>query len=150
MAYGNPLRRDDGAGLLLAEQLERVWQANGFEVERLVVHQLTPELADDMARDDLTAVIFVDSRGLVFDDGPALIQLQPISSHDASPNLGHFMSPATLLMIARLMYGVRLPAWLVTVPAVDFAHGEGLSEVTQMALSHIPEDVINLPDRIRQ
>jgi len=150
IAYGNPLRRDDGAGMLLAEQLEQLWTANGTEVELLTVHQLTPELADEMTRDEFRAIIFVDSRALVFDDEPAVIQLQSVNSDDASPHLGHYMSPATLLLMAQLMYGVRLPAWLITVPGVDFRHGEGVSQTVQKALNHIPAEVVHLNERINE
>jgi len=148
ITYGNPLRRDDGAGILLAEQLEQLWTASGIEVERLTVHQLTAELADEMTHDEFQAIVFVDSRALVLDDGPTSIQLQSVSSDEANLNLGYYMSPATLLMIARLMYGVRLPAWLITVPGVDFRHGEGISETVQKALSHIPTEVLYLPKRV--
>jgi Ni,Fe-hydrogenase maturation factor len=44
IAYGNPLRRDDGAGVALAKKLVRYWQKRGITARLLVVTQLTPEL----------------------------------------------------------------------------------------------------------
>ncbi len=43
IACGNSLRRDDGAGLLLAEIIEREWQSKGIEVQRITVQQLLPD-----------------------------------------------------------------------------------------------------------
>ena len=37
IAYGNSLRGDDGAGLVLAERLEEAWQGRQVEVERVVL-----------------------------------------------------------------------------------------------------------------
>ena len=62
IGYGNSLRGDDGAGLLLAEGLEEAWQARQVEVERLAVHQLTPELTLEISREEVTSVVFVDTR----------------------------------------------------------------------------------------
>jgi len=147
IAYGNTLRRDDGAGLLLAEQLETLWQSAGYEIDRIPLHQLTPELADDIGGEGITAVVFVDSRAIALDEAQADIQLQPITSDDTAPSFGHVITPTTLLMYARLIYGKQPSAWLVTIPGVDFRHGEGVSDTVQRLLADIPANLQRLPER---
>ncbi len=127
IACGNNLRRDDGAGLVLAELLEKEWRSRQIEVERISVHQLTPELAADIARAEVTAVVFVDTRVVTRDEPDEGLQARPIAVDTASPSMGHHLDPATLLAYARLLYDKHLPAWQITVPGFDFGHGEGLS-----------------------
>lgn len=135
IGYGNSLRRDDGAGLILAEKLEQAWLASRVEVERLSVHQLTPELAANLARPEVTAVVFVDAYVATPAESPPHVKIVPIEAAITSPSLGHHLSPAALLIYARLLYGQQPPAWMVTVPGVDFGHGEGLSETSQQAIA---------------
>ena len=39
LAYGNSLRRDDGAGFVLGDVVERMLSEEGFEVDRIDSHQ---------------------------------------------------------------------------------------------------------------
>ncbi len=137
IAYGNSLRRDDGAGLILAERLEQEWSAGQVEVELVSTHQLTPELALDVARAEVTAVVFVDTRVTPPEKIEPEVQVYPLKTGSLSPSLGHHLHPAALLTYAHLLYGKQPPAWMVTVPGVDFGHGEGLSPVTQQALNSV-------------
>ena len=57
VAYGNPLRSDDGVGWVVAEELRR--RLASPEVEVLRLQQLLPEVAESLSRAD--AVIFVDA-----------------------------------------------------------------------------------------
>ncbi len=139
IAYGNSLRCDDGAGLLLAERLEQELLARQVVVERLAVHQLTPELAADMARDEVTAVVFVDTRAVQIDDPGPKVQIYPICTNQLSSSLGHHVNPATLLTYARLLYDKEPAAWMVTIPGIDFGHGEGLSPLAQQSLDTVGE-----------
>ena len=59
IAYGNPLRQDDGAGLRLAEQMAGRWQAMGASLRHVVVQQLAPELAVEIAAPEVAAVVQV-------------------------------------------------------------------------------------------
>jgi hydrogenase maturation protease len=144
IAYGNSLRRDDGAGLVLAERLEQAWLARQVEVERLEVQQLTPELALEMARDEVSAVVFADTRVIAPDETAPGLKIYPVQANPSSPSLGHQLDPAVLLSYARLLYGKQPPAWMVTAPGVDFDHGEGLSQVAQQALHEVSELSANL------
>lgn len=139
IAYGNSLRRDDGAGLILAERLEQEWLAYSVSVERVEVHQLVPELAADLARNEVTAVIFVDTRAVEADESDPCVQIYPLSTNHLPPSLGHHLSPATLLTYARLLYDKQPAAWMVATPGVDFGHGEGLSPLARQAINTVGE-----------
>lgn len=134
IGYGNDLRRDDGAGLILAEILEQAWQSQRVAVKRLSVHQLMPELAAEIAQPEVTAAVFVDARVIAPEEVDPRVQMQPLRVETQSPSLGHHLDPTTLLIYAEWLYGWRPPAWLITVPAIDFGYGEGLSQSTQQAL----------------
>ncbi|ABK18395.1 hypothetical protein [Syntrophobacter fumaroxidans] len=146
IAYGNSLRRDDGAGLVLAEVLERVWKDRRLEVHLESVHQLTPELAETIAGEQVSAVVFVDTR--VVDPGVdnLKVQTRPLPPpENPSASMGHHVSPEVLMAYARYLYHKTPPAWLVTAPGVDFDHGEGLSQVALHALSGVPDFLRSLP-----
>ena len=57
IAYGNPLRSDDGVGWIVAEELRR--RLASPEVEVLQLQQLLPEVAESVSRAE--TVIFVDA-----------------------------------------------------------------------------------------
>ncbi|HMN30484.1 MAG TPA: hydrogenase maturation protease [Caldilineaceae bacterium] len=135
IGYGNTLRRDDGAGVALAARLVRCWQARGVPAQLLTVVQLTPELSTEIADGDVAAVFFVDTRA-----GKAgePVQVQPLAAKTGTPGLGHQLEPTVLLAYARLFSGREVPAWLLTVPGVDFGHGEGFSPDCEAALAAAP------------
>ena len=142
IAYGNDLREDDGAGLVLAEQLASVWQIKGLTVQSVAVQQLAPELAADIAGEDVTAVIFVDTRMTTspFDLSVAVVPLQP--GTELSPSMGHHVQPNVLLAYAQALYVTETvpPAWLVTVPGTRFGYGETISDVALSAIREAFED----------
>ena len=133
IAYGNPLRQDDGAGWLLADRLEQACGARGIEVRRLSVQQLLPELAVDIAADDIDAVIFSDARPAEHDR--AAVAVRALAPGLGSPALGHHLTPEIALAYAGQLFGHCPPAWLLTVPGVEFSHGEQISPVALAALA---------------
>jgi Ni,Fe-hydrogenase maturation factor len=139
IAYGNDLREDDGAGLLLAEQLEHAWRSRLVDMRRIAVHQLTPELAAEIAQPEVTAVVFVDTRGVPstssWERGQprSQVKVERISAAGpSSPSLGHHLVPGTLLAYAQGLYGRQtpLPAWSVTVPGYRFGYDTRISAAT--------------------
>lgn len=130
IGYGNPLRRDDGAGLILAERLESLCRVQGLPVERLAVHQLLPELAPEIARPIVTTVIFIDTRVADPADPAPALEFTPVEADPVSPGVGHHLDPAALLLYADHLYGHRPPAWRLTIPGFDFDHGERFSSRT--------------------
>lgn len=141
IAYGNPLRQDDGAGLRLAELLAQRWQEQATALRHLAVQQLTPELAVEIAEPDVKAVVFVDTRAAT---APAeAVEITPLAPPDAAtPSLGHHCQPDVLLAYAALLQDGRPspPAWLVTVPGLAFDHGEGLSQTASAAIRAALDD----------
>jgi hydrogenase maturation protease len=134
VGYGNSLRRDDGAGATLAERLAAYWQAQGTPVRLRIVTQLTPELAADLAADGVAAIVFADAAYISAD----AIRIEPVSSSVASPSMGHHLDPAALLLYTALVYHRHPPAWLVSVPGVDFGYGEGFSPEVDRLLEDAP------------
>ncbi len=122
IGYGNTLRQDDGAGVRVAEQLERL-SLPGVRV--LTCHQLTPELAATLAT--ATAVVFVDAAAEA-QDRVRMRQLRPAAR--ATP-LAHAADPRTLLLLARELFGHAPRAWLMTLPAPELGYGEGLSAAAE-------------------
>ena len=118
IGYGNSLRRDDGIGPRVAETIEEL---NLPGVRTLVCQQLSPELADPIAR--VRRVIFVDA---AVDDtsGVKFRQLEP---GDATQLMAHAADPRTLLALARAVFGHAPEAWWLTIPAVKLGFGTDFS-----------------------
>ena len=123
IALGNPLRGDDGAGWALGEELAR----RGLPV--LAVHQLGPELADDVARS--AAVAFVDAAA---EGDPGEVRVRRLSPAARSLATTHALAPEAVLALAERLYGATPPAVLVTVAGGRFGLGEGLSAEVTAAL----------------
>lgn len=119
IGYGNPLRGDDAAGPVLADRLAAL-ALPGVEVR--VTHQLTPELAADLAGRD--AVLFLDA---ALGEG---VHVEVVEPDFAPTGLGHAGDPARLLGLAQRLYGSQPRAWLVTIPAAGTESGAGLSPRT--------------------
>jgi len=144
IGYGNTLRRDDGVGLKVATEAEKL----GFSGTRsLRCHQLTPELAATIAEVD--RVIFVDAG---IDSDP--VQLQAIQPEEATgTQMGHFCDarcslwePAkpspegrcqrqSLLALSQILYHYAPQAWLINIPAVDFDFGEQFSPLAENGIT---------------
>lgn len=144
IGYGNSLRQDDGGGLQLAQQIEQTGQELGLPVERVCVQQLLPELAVDIARPDVEAVIFADTRAVLPHDITPDIEIAQLATRSLSPSVGHHLLPEVLLIYAYRLYGQQPPAWLVTVPGIEFDHGESFSPVTENALITAKDKIKNL------
>jgi hydrogenase maturation protease len=119
IGYGNTLRGDDAVGRKAAE-IVAGW--NLPHVRVLSVHQLTPELAQDISACD--QVLFVDARAGGMTDTVARLSIEASESVAA---LEHSTSPRTLLAFSRALFGARPDAQWVTVPGINFELGEGLS-----------------------
>ena len=138
IAYGNPLRRDDGVA---SEVLRYLAQAENREWR--VVHQLTPELADEAARFD--RVVFLDA-----DIHAARVTIEPVglgwsrgASVPRSP-LTHSATPAEIVAIASGMFGFAGEALLCRIPARDFSAGTSLSRDTAPFARQAAEELENL------
>jgi hydrogenase maturation protease len=123
IGYGNDLRGDDAAGIRAAEKLA-AWSP-GSRI--IITHQLTPELACDIAAS--SRVVFVDA---VAARDHAALHVGKISTHPARHvgAIGHHGDPSGLLQLTSELYGAEPDAWLVGIPAFNFQPGEALSPGT--------------------
>ena len=130
LALGNPLRSDDGLGWRAADELRKT--ASQSKVEILKVHQLTPELAENVSRAAL--VIFVDAaaRG-----EPGTLNCDRVLASAAEPASSHSFTPAALLQVATTLYGASPAAFLVSVAGKSFEHGEFVSPEVEQALPQL-------------
>lgn len=129
IGIGNSLRQDDGLGLVVASQ------ASGAAVR--LVHQLTPELAAELACVD--RVLFVDAwvvDAWVIDQPPlatprpCLLPLDadgPWAMACAPAAMAHQLQPAQVLALCAALYQHRPRAALLLLPAHALGHGTGLS-----------------------
>ena len=97
-------------------------------VRSLACPLLTPELADPISR--ARVAIFVDAAV----DAPREVQLRMLAPADTSQIMAHAASPATLLALARDVFGHAPEAWWLTIPAEDLGIGEELSPLAQRGL----------------
>ena len=122
IGIGNPLRRDDGLGREVAEQLARDGE-KGCDMHS--VHQLTPELAQEMAAASLVVMVDASREG-----EPGEVRLRSVPpSAQASAVGAHFTAPEELAALTALVYGQCPPVVLVTMAGTDFSLGEQLSAI---------------------
>ena len=121
MGYGNTLRGDDGVGPRVAERLE-AWTGGG--IRSLAVHQLTPELAAEIAQAE--EVWFVDAWV-----GGAAPTVRPLAITPALPVMDHGWQPEALLYLAKMLYDAEPTAYHLLIPAQQFDYGETLSAMAQ-------------------
>ena len=124
IALGNPLREDDGVGWAVARALGR-----SRRLRVLVVHQLTPELAEEVSRADV--VVFVDARRGGLAGELRIVALAP--AHAEHP-LTHVLDAADLLHYAQVLYGRAPTAWLVSIAGEHFDLGDALSPAVEQAV----------------
>ena len=132
IGIGNPLRGDDAAGALLAEQMAQLFVGRGWHVRLQIVQQLTPELALDIAAADIDVVIFTDVAAAQ-PPGDA-IHISRLNAGAASASFSHHVAPSTLLVYAGALFGRYPTAWLVTVPGEVFDIGALISPLTMRCL----------------
>jgi hydrogenase maturation protease len=129
IGYGNDLRRDDGVGQRVAEEVAS-WGLP--KVRSLSQHQLTPELAEPLSEVDLA--IFIDAYPATEEQGLQVVKLNGDDS--ISPQtLGHSSDPSSLLILAKTLYGKSPQGWLVAIPAMDFEFGETFSAMTEQGMA---------------
>jgi len=157
VGLGNSLRGDDGVGVHLAGWAERRWPV----LQVRSVQQLTPELCCELSL--AQRVLFIDAWQVATTPCgtgetpkppgtrqppaggdrcaamPILIPLNlPSTGADGGAGawaaFSHQLDPAQLLAITALLYGHAPQAWLLLVPAFQFAHGQELSWELQRQL----------------
>ncbi len=136
VGYGNSLRSDDGIGIEVA-RIVAGWHLP--EVRSLSLHQLTPELAADLAQVDLA--IFVDACQTFGADTVKLDSLKPLDTIEIR---SHFSVPTAILSLTQAIYGKCPQAWWLIVPGINFQLGERLSSVGEKGVSQAVIQIRNL------
>ncbi len=139
VACGNTLRRDDGAGLELAQRLGARCRPSDLEIHRC--HQLTPDLGLLLAAPGVAAVLFADAAMCMGEEDLASPMLRRISAGGGALPLGHHLAPEALLALAATLYGRRPPAWQVVIPGIDFDFGEGLSPLAAESVARAEREI---------
>jgi hydrogenase maturation protease len=132
LAIGNTLRGDDGVAAHVADLLGA---RSGLDVRR--VHQLTPELAEEMAQ--AATVVFVDAA-----PGVAAARLERLLPAPRRSPFAHSVSPGELVMLAEQLYGFKGAAYLCHVPVEKFTEGDSLSEAAKAGARAAVECVLAL------
>ncbi len=138
VGYGNPLRSDDGAGSKAAAALES--ELSSPELRVIAAHQLTPEMAEPVARS--SRVLFLDASRT---GAPGEIRCQRIGRREACSdsqlqpsNVSHDLAPSALLELAARYFHVEHfhaepEAWLLTITGDNFDLGESFSPAVEAA-----------------
>ena len=138
VGYGNPLRSDDGIGWVIAGRLSTDPRFAGTDV--LQRHQLTPELALDVSRADL--VVLVDARS----GQPAgTVAVETVGASAASGgSWSHHLGPASLVALARELYGRAPEVHVVSIGVGTLEVGEGLSPAVEAAIEPAMDTIAGL------
>jgi hydrogenase maturation protease len=145
VAYGNPMRSDDGVAWRAADALASEFPEAAVDIHRL--HQLTPELADTLR--NYRCVIFVDASSC---DDPltqaGTIRVEEILGGASEPaRFSHVLSPKKVLDLAAQLYGASPRTFVVTVAGESFTHGDSLSPVVARA---VPELIARITELVQR
>jgi hydrogenase maturation protease len=141
IAYGNPLRCDDGVAWQAAEALRRQFQW----AEVVCVHQLTPELAESVSL--AQTVIFLDAAR---DGAPGTVHCDVIGPEVREMRFSHHLDPRELLSLCRDLYSARPHAFLISMSGQRFEHGEELSGAALRTIPGVLGEVSAIAKRVAE
>ena len=121
IGYGSPLRGDDNVGCHVAQMLERHY-CNDSDVRVLGSHQLTPEMAEDVAASEF--VLFLDAAA---GSEPGVIRQIAVEPQPGPLTFAHYLQPDLLLAATMELYGAAPRAELLTIVGAAFELGDRLS-----------------------
>ena len=137
IAFGNPLRQDDGVGLAVARALEA-----RRDLRVRTVHQLMPELAEALR--DESCVVFVDAeRG----GPPGRVRRARVTASAEAWTGTHGLDPARLLGLCRSLYGRAPQASVVSIAGEHFGFGDEVSEPIRRAVPAAVRSVLRAQSR---
>jgi hydrogenase maturation protease len=135
IGYGNLFRGDDAVGCRAAQELERRFRGDsGIEV--IASPQLTPEMAEDVARSGF--VLFIDAAS---EHAAGTIRGCRITP-EGGPGPGgftHSLTPSALLSAAEQLYGDAPEAMTITLAGWSFELGNQLSPGARRRLPELIE-----------
>ena len=136
IAYGNRLRSDDGIAWQAGEVLRRELP-DGAKV--ICVHQLTPELAEDIALADRVIFLDASSKG-----EPGSIRCHTVFAQPGELRFSHQLEPGQVLYLSQHLYSADPQAFLISIAGQCFAHGCEFSAATVQALPRVVTEVCQL------
>jgi hydrogenase maturation protease len=149
IGFGNTLRRDDGAGAVVARLLGEDPRLDRTEVEVMERYQLLPEMSLDIAESTLVIFVDADMRGL-----PGSIEIYEIDPETAARTdadargepgaSSHHVGGGELVALAAELTGARPRAVAIGIGVADLEMGEGLSPAVEAALPKVIEIVAGL------
>lgn len=133
IGYGNSLRMDDGAGLEAAEHLAAIYTENP-NVRVMAAHQLTPEMAQDMAGAEFVLLLDAAMQG-----APGTIAAREIVAAPDGGLLAHHCAPEALLATAKSLYGRTPSVMSLTLTGASFELGTELSPLVHDRMAEFVE-----------
>jgi hydrogenase maturation protease len=149
--FGNIYRRDDGAGGYVINALRRrlgrpelTPDEDGFddlgnEIDTILLHQLVPELAVDVAGYEL--VVFVDAHVAQIEDD---LREEELDACYKQATVSHQLHPCSVLALANQMHGHSPAGVLLSLRGHDFDYGEGLSDETAAIVPGAVDRILDL------
>jgi hydrogenase maturation protease len=138
IAWGDPLREDDGVGWHVLEALRALRPRPSLPALHLRhAHQLVPEMAECVSR--ATGVVFVDARR---DGTPGEVRCEGVAPVAGSSPLATSLSPQALLLYAEQLHGRAPEAVVLSIAGERFGTGESLSPVVRRAIPRAIRAVI--------
>jgi hydrogenase maturation protease len=144
IGYGNPLRGDDGIGYYVAQALDERFRAEP-DVEVIAAQELTPEMAEDVARSEM--VLFVDAAAA---GEPGTIRHALLVPDTGPGGFTHLLTPSTLLSAAGELYGDAPSAITLTLAGWSFALGERLSRPAKQRMPEMLRQAVALVQEHRK
>ena len=120
---------DDGLGWHAAAALAADPRLADTDV--VTRHQLTPELAEDIATARL-AVLIDASLG----DTPGCVSIREVAPAPG-PSWSHHLRPEDVVGLATMLYSAVPPVFLVTVTGANFGYGKQLSPAVSDCMSKV-------------
>jgi hydrogenase maturation protease len=137
IGIGNPLRGDDGVGQVVVQTLADRLPPDAATLR--TVHQLTPELATDLA--DASHLILVDASVAL---PPGQVQITCLEDTAPPQLVGHHLTPTELRALAKLVYGRVPPTVCVAVGLASTILDAPLSTAVAEQLERIVASVMGL------
>jgi hydrogenase maturation protease len=142
IGIGNPLRGDDGVGWAVVARLR---ESGRTDIDLREVHQLTPELANDIA--SASVVCFVDAsvEGTCGETRVRRIDAQ--ISPSSSGTTTHFSTPSDLMLLAELLYGEEPPTYVIGISVTYLGLTEQLTPMIAARIDPICDLILKLVAR---
>jgi hydrogenase maturation protease len=129
VGFGNPLRGDDGLGWHAAAALAA--DPRPADTDVLTRHQLTPELAEDIAT--ARVAVLIDA---CLGDTPGCVSIREVAPA-AGPSWSHHLRPEDVVGLAHALFGAAPQVFLVTVTGAHFGYGTQLSPTVSDCMSRV-------------